>query len=78
MAAIVYIFTLARVAEMLDEDEDFLHEIVIDMEPEDGVIAVHGCGEDYTPAFTDDGIENLKELIPMYREKAAPADPTRP
>ena len=78
MAAIVSIFTLARVAEMLDEDEDFLHEIVIDMEPEDGVIAVHGCGEDYTPAFTDDGIENLKTLIPMYRKNAVPADPTRP
>lgn len=78
MAAIAYIFTLARVAEMLDEDEDFLHEIVIDMEPEDGVIAVHGCGGDYTPAFTDDGIENLKELIPIYREKAAPAHHTRP
>jgi hypothetical protein len=78
MAAIVSISTLARVAEMLDEDVDFLHEIVIDMEPEDGVIAVHGCGDDYTPAFTDNGIENLKELIPMYREKAAPADPTRP
>ena len=31
MAAIAYIFTLARVAEMLDEDEDFLHEIVIDI-----------------------------------------------
>ncbi len=78
MAAIAYVFTLARVAEMLDEDEDFLHAIVIDMEPEDGVIAVHGCGEDYTPAFTKNGIENLKELIPNYREKAAPADPTRP
>jgi len=78
MAAIAYIFTLARVAEMLDEDEDFLHAIVIDMEPEDGVIAVHGCGEDDTPAFTKDGIENLKELIPMYRKKAAPPDPTRP
>ena len=78
MAAIVSIFTLARVAEMLDEDEDFLHEIVIDMEPEDGVIAVHGCGEDYTPAFTKDGIENLEELIHSYRGKAAPVDPTRP
>jgi len=78
MAAIAYIFTLARVAEMLDEDEDFLHEIVIDMEPEDGVIAVHGCGEEYTPAFSVDGIENLKQLIPMYRKKAAPPDPTRP
>ena len=78
MAAIASIFTLARVAKMLDEDEDFLHEIVIDMAPEDGVIAVYGCDEDYTPAFTENGIENLKELIPMYREKAAPADPTRP
>jgi len=78
MAAIASIFTLARVAEMLDEDEDFLHEIVIDMEPEDGVIAVHGSGKDYSPAFTHDGIENLKTLMPMYRKKAAPPDPTRP
>ena len=78
MAAIASIFTLARVAEMLDEDEDFLHEIVIDMEPEDGVIAVHGCGEDYSPAFTHDGIENLKPLMPMYRKNAAPPDPMRP
>jgi hypothetical protein len=78
MAAIAYIFTLSCVAEILDEDEDLLHEIVIDMEPEDGVIAVHGCGEDYTPAFTKDGIEKLKTLILMYRKEEAPADPTRP
>ena len=37
---------------MLQEDEDFLHEIVIAMEPEDGVISVYGEGEEYTPAFT--------------------------
>jgi hypothetical protein len=30
---------------MLQEDEDFLHEIVIEMEPEDGVISVYGVGE---------------------------------
>jgi hypothetical protein len=47
------------------------------MEPEDGVISVYGVGEEYTPAFTDFGIENLKELIPMYREQASPTDTTR-
>ena len=77
VAAISSVFTLARVAEMLKEDEDFLHEIVIEMEPEDGVISVYGVGEEYTPAFTDFGIENLKELIPMYREQASPTDTPR-
>jgi hypothetical protein len=77
VAAIIYVFTLARVAEMLQEDEDFLHEIVIEMEPEDGVISVCGVGEAYTPAFTDFGIENLKEQIPMYREQASPTNTTR-
>lgn len=77
MAAISSVFTLARVAEMLQEDEDFLHEIVIEMEPEDGVISVYGVGEEYTPAFTLSGIENLKELIPMYRQKVSPPDPSR-
>ncbi len=80
MAAIARSFTRARVAEMLDEDEDedFRHAISIDMAPEGGVSAVHGCGDAYMPAFSEDGIDNLKELIPMYRKKAAPADPTRP
>jgi hypothetical protein len=40
------------VAELLGEDEDLLHEISIEMEPEDGMIGVHGVGDDYTPAFT--------------------------
>jgi hypothetical protein len=33
MAAIAHILTLARVAELLGEDEDLLHEISIEMEP---------------------------------------------
>ena len=40
MAAIAHILTLARVAELLGEDEDLLHEISIEMEPEDGRIGV--------------------------------------
>jgi hypothetical protein len=33
MAAIAHILTLARLAELLGEDEDLLHEISINMEP---------------------------------------------
>jgi hypothetical protein len=39
------------------------------MEIEDGVIWVYGVGEDGVHAFTDFGIENLIELVRMYKEK---------
>jgi hypothetical protein len=70
MAAIAHVLTLARVAELLGEDEDLLHELSIGMEPEDGVIGVHGLGDDYTPAFTKFGIENLRELIENHKADA--------
>ena len=70
MAAIAHILTLARVAELLGEDEDLLHEISIGMEPEDGVIGVHGVGDEYTPAFTRYGIENLRYLIELHKADA--------
>lgn len=70
MAAITHVFNIARVAEILGEDEDLLHDISIEMEPEDGVIHVYGIGEDYTPAFTDFGIENLRELLQIHRANA--------
>jgi hypothetical protein len=38
------------------------------METEDGAIWVYGVGEDGVQAFTDFGIENLIELIKMYKE----------
>jgi hypothetical protein len=70
MAASAHVLTLARVAELLGEDEDLLHEISIGMEPEDGVIGVHGLGDDYTPAFTEFGIENLRDLIERHKADA--------
>lgn len=73
MAAIAHMLTLARVAELLGEDEDLLHEISIEMEPEDGMIGVHGVGDDYTPAFTQDGIEHLRYLIELHKADAQPA-----
>ena len=35
---------------------------------EDGQLWVVGVGEDGVMAFTDDGIENLKELIAIHKE----------
>ena len=68
MAAISYVFTLRRVATMLDEDEDFLHEIAMDMEPEDGRIYVMDLDdEESIVALTEFGIENLKEFLAERR-----------
>ncbi len=60
MAAISTVFTISYV---LDEDEDWLFELSIDMEPEDGSLWVYGVGEDGVPAFTQDGIDNLRQII---------------
>ena len=63
MAAISAVFTIGYVADQLGEDEDWLHELSIDMFPEDGCLWVYGIGEDGVPAFTKDGIENLRQTI---------------
>jgi hypothetical protein len=76
MAAISHVFTLARVAQMLGEDEDWLSDISIEMEPEDGIISVYGLGEECTPAFTDCGVENLRQIIDIHRENSEPAAKT--
>jgi hypothetical protein len=38
------------------------------MEPEDGSLWVYGVGEDGVPAFTPDGIDNLREIIAEQRD----------
>jgi hypothetical protein len=63
-----HVFTLSHVAEMLGEDEDWLFEVAEEMEPEDGQIWVIGVGEDGVMAFTDDGIDNLKDLIEIHKD----------
>jgi hypothetical protein len=64
-----HVTTITHVAKDLGEDEDWLRDIAIEMEIEDGVIWVYGVGEDGVKAFTDSGIENLIELIRFYKEK---------
>jgi hypothetical protein len=68
MAAITHVFTISRVAKMLGEDEDWLNEISVELDPEDGRLTVFDLAEDGTTAFTRFGIENLAELIQIYKE----------
>lgn len=63
MPAISAVFTIGHVAKMLGEDEDWLHELSINMFPEDGCLWVHGAGEHGVPAFTKYGIECLQQII---------------
>ena len=66
-----HVFTLGHVAETLGEDEEWLFDVAEEMDPEDGQLWVVGVGEDGVMAFTDDGIENLKELIAIHIEDPA-------
>jgi hypothetical protein len=63
MAAISFVYTIARVAEMLDVDEERLDDIALGLEPEDGRLWVYGPGEEATLAFTRAGVELLEQLI---------------
>ena len=67
MAGISYVFTIPRVAKMIGEDEDWLQEISTEMDPEDGCLTVLGPGEEAITAFTPSGVDNLIELVDMYK-----------
>ncbi len=56
-------FTIARVALMLGEDEEWLHELAERLKPEDGCLWIYDIGERETLGFTERGVESLKELI---------------
>ena len=66
-----HVTTINRVADDLGENVDWLFEVADEMDIEDGVIWVYGFGDDGVMAFTDFGIENLIDLIKIYKE-----DPT--
>jgi len=60
--------TINRVAANLGESEEWLFDIANEMDAEDGLIWVDGIGEDGLMAFTEFGIENLIELINIYKD----------
>jgi hypothetical protein len=53
---------------MLGEDEEFLWEIAGPMFPEHGCLRVIGLGEHSVMAFTEFGIDNLRDSIIATRE----------
>ena len=63
-----HVRTIDRVAKDLGEDVDFRFDVAIEMEPEDGLIWVLSFGDESVMAFTDDGVDNLVELIKIQRE----------
>ena len=67
LAAISHVFTLKYLAEKLGEDELWLWDLQINMDPEDGCLWVHGAGEEGVPGFTAFGIECLQEIIAIER-----------
>lgn len=63
MAAPSHAFTLKRAAQILECDEDLIWDIADQLEPEDGMLWVYDAEEIHTLAFTQRGIESLKEII---------------
>lgn len=65
-----HVTTINRVAEDLGEDPDWLFDVAVELDVEDGVVWVYGVNDDGVPTFTDFGIENLTELIRFYRDES--------
>jgi hypothetical protein len=63
-----HVTIITRVAQDLGEDEDWLWDVANEMEIEDGVIWVYGFGDDGILAFTDFGIDNLRDLIKVHKD----------
>ena len=78
MAAISAVFTMGYVANLLGEDEDWLFDLSTDMFSEDGCLWVYGVGEEGVPAFTQDGIENLRQIITDARAEGKAPPKARP
>ena len=63
-----HVRTIDRVAKDLGEDVDFLFDVAMEMETEDGVIWVLSLDDDSVIAFTDFGVDSLVDLIKIRRE----------
>ena len=63
-----HVRTIDRVAKELGEDVDFLSDVAMEMETEDGVIRVLSLDDEIVIAFTDFGVDSLVELIKIHRE----------
>ncbi|KWA81700.1 hypothetical protein WL30_24585 [Burkholderia ubonensis] len=83
MAAPSFVYTISCVAKMLGEPEDWLDELAsMNREPEDGCLGIIDDldvpGEQLVAvtAFTEVGIEALKELVAEVKRQSAGAGST--
>jgi hypothetical protein len=63
-----HVTTVERVAARLGESVDFIHDVALEMDTEDGVVWVYGVEDDGVLAFTNLGIETLVELIEVHKD----------
>ena len=68
MAAISHIKSLRLVAQEIGEDEELLSDLLLELEPEDGVIWVYDMDDRRCEALTDFGIENLKAVLSEHKK----------
>ena len=45
---------------------------VTEIEPEDGCLWIHGTDNQETVAFTPNGMEYLREMLPEYKRSRSP------
>ena len=76
MAAIASVFTIRRAAQILGRAEELLWDLLDNLEPEDGLIWVYDIDGE-TPAFTEFGIETLRELIREFVDKRVGGPPAK-
>ena len=63
-----HVHTIARVAEMLGENEEWLWDVATEMDQEDGLIWIYGPGDDSVMGFTDFGIETLTGIVEIHKD----------
>ena len=63
MAAISHVHTIQRAAEILGRNEELLWELSDQLEPEEGVIWIIDADDRQTLAFTEAGIDALRDII---------------
>lgn len=72
MAAITYACSIAHVARLLGEDPEMLEAIASndDNLTYGNIVSVHTGPDEYITALTDDGIEELREILAAARVSA--------
>ena len=68
VAAMSDVFTIARVAAMLGEDQDWLLAVALEMDPQAGCVTIYDVDDRGTISFTGFGIDNLKKRLEIHKE----------